>query len=976
MDPSKFFNRKINIRNPETPYNKGKFVDESENYSNRVSSRINQSPLTKSLFSLRNKVFQIENLLNGIFSLDKKKQEQNKKIKAAEVPDRKPKTKGPQIFGNLIQRPKTGALDLIKDFVTFTFLGWLFTRIQPLLGGLTKLGPLLEGMSWFIGGTLKNMVDVFATFLKLGFDAKEKFDSIAEDIKKNTKGIDKVFDSTLNPLKAVFTGVIQLANSFLAVSVKEDELNEAKTQLAKEQSADTVPAMPPLPKVDEPRMPQTSDSFTDSPKVQKLNTGGVIRGYNEGGRIDPKTPITRGVETQRREVPKPKPVIQPQKSDPGKDVGGKKKIKGLYDQGTTLLDFIPLSSFFRSDKKSGFVALTGASEEYKKPMADDILGIGNMMGASVDSALGQKIEKKSYTQFADGIKYLVNYGRTQPEEFAKIDLEDMVRKIVEPKVNMAINRIQEEINKKSAVEITPGPGEGGGYEEGDLAAGAVSPSELFKEIGASTEQWDIFRNSIALIESKGDYSVFGGSGDFYDGRYQMGEEAKIDGAKVANVKFPGHSNDPNSHVRVSFRNNPQLQETLFTGFTVANHRTLMRNPKYASASVERKLEILGYAHNQGAGGANNWLNTGKVGSDGFGTKGTKYTELIADNFRKKLRGETLQISSGAISLSSGTGNIPKADYIKGVFDQSDEPGFDVTWKGDNNIAILPGRVKEVGMLYGANYGNVVVIESIDPVNGKKVDVLYSHFPTGGISVKEGQTVSIGQVLGRMGKPGERGIGNITGQHASIDFYSPNRGRGQITGRYSRWQGLAREVISSAQTGNLPRNWKTLQQQSPQTSQQIQTPRQPPRTPLSGPLTPLASSDRRGFQINNQMYYIDIKTGIITNAAGYEIKVGPGSNEALGKAILQRLTPSDRQKLEKLKKQQDFKNIPWWGRMLPGISSIKPVLPAEKYVSYNQPDSQEPSYIQPLIINNPIPVPVSSGPVAFVNPRISNPIPIT
>jgi hypothetical protein len=50
-----------------------------------------------------------------------------------------------------------------------------------------------------------------------------------------------------------------------------------------------------------------------------------------------------------------------------------------------------------------------------------------------------------------------------------------------------------------------------------------------------------------------------------------------------------------------------------------------------------QLEILGYAHNQGAGGANNWLNTGKVGSDGFGTKGTKYTELIANNFRKKIR---------------------------------------------------------------------------------------------------------------------------------------------------------------------------------------------------------------------------------------------------------------------------------------------------------------------------------------------------
>jgi hypothetical protein len=41
---------------------------------------------------------------------------------------------------------------------------------------------------------------------------------------------------------------------------------------------------------------------------------------------------------------------------------------------------------------------------------------------------------------------------------------------------------------------------------------------------------------------------------------------------------------------------------------------------------------LGYAHNQGGGAANRWLNTGIVGSDRFGTKGTKYTDLISNNF--------------------------------------------------------------------------------------------------------------------------------------------------------------------------------------------------------------------------------------------------------------------------------------------------------------------------------------------------------
>ena len=55
------------------------------------------------------------------------------------------------------------------------------------------------------------------------------------------------------------------------------------------------------------------------------------------------------------------------------------------------------------------------------------------------------------------------------------------------------------------------------------ATGAVGASDLYTKIGANAQQWDIFRNTVALIESGGKYDIFGGSGDHYDGRYQMGE---------------------------------------------------------------------------------------------------------------------------------------------------------------------------------------------------------------------------------------------------------------------------------------------------------------------------------------------------------------------------------------------------------------------------------------------------------------------
>ena len=194
----------------------------------------------------------------------------------------------------------------------------------------------------------------------------------------------------------------------------------------------------------------------------------------------------------------------------------------------------------------------------------------------------------------------------------------------------------------------------GGSGGGGTAGGAVAASDLYSKIGANAEQWDVFRNTVALIESGGKYNIFGGSGDHYDGRYQMGEAAKKDGSRLAGVEYPGHSNDPNNQSRAAYRANPKLQETVFTGFTLANHSYLMGNETYKNSTVERKLQILGYAHNQGMGGAEKWITTGVVGADGFGTKGTKYTDMIAANFRTKKSGGDLQIADGAVDVPSST----------------------------------------------------------------------------------------------------------------------------------------------------------------------------------------------------------------------------------------------------------------------------------------------------------------------------------
>ena len=145
-------------------------------------------------------------------------------------------------------------------------------------------------------------------------------------------------------------------------------------------------------------------------------------------------------------------------------------------------------------------------------------------------------------------------------------------------------------------------------------------------IGADQSMWNIYREKIADIESGGDYSVKGGYKNHYDGRYQMGEAAKTDASTLL-----GYSLGHDAKSREAFRNDRTKQEEAFAAFTVKNHDYLMaKSKKYRSLSLEDKLSALAYAHNQGWSGANSWLKSGKVGSDAFGTKGTRYSNAIKE----------------------------------------------------------------------------------------------------------------------------------------------------------------------------------------------------------------------------------------------------------------------------------------------------------------------------------------------------------
>ena len=166
----------------------------------------------------------------------------------------------------------------------------------------------------------------------------------------------------------------------------------------------------------------------------------------------------------------------------------------------------------------------------------------------------------------------------------------------------------------------------------------------------SSSDFDKFAAAVADKESSNRYNIHGGAthngkkkilGGIpqYDGKYQLGKGAKADvsavltdpkeKAKLVHTTKIGDS-------RKAFVKDKALQEKAFKIYTQKNHEHLTRYSKaYRDMSDKDKLAVLGYAHNQGATAAEEWLYTGVSGSDAFGTLGDEYTTKIQNTIGER-----------------------------------------------------------------------------------------------------------------------------------------------------------------------------------------------------------------------------------------------------------------------------------------------------------------------------------------------------
>lgn len=199
-------------------------------------------------------------------------------------------------------------------------------------------------------------------------------------------------------------------------------------------------------------------------------------------------------------------------------------------------------------------------------------------------------------------------------------------------------------------------------------------------VGITPDQWDAYSRGIRSIE-KADYGQMGGSSTRFAGAYQMGSAEIARAAKALDEPVP---------TQREFLNDPSMQDRFFDAFTRLHHDYLMgHSQQYAAMSPEEQLKILGYAHNQGEGGATHYLANGVTGRDAYGTPGTAYVNAVG---RELSGGGTVDPDAphlGAMGAGAAAPQTPQESLAAQLFNLPPDQRNDFLQK---KIDEITGRV--------------------------------------------------------------------------------------------------------------------------------------------------------------------------------------------------------------------------------------------------------------------------------------------
>jgi len=162
--------------------------------------------------------------------------------------------------------------------------------------------------------------------------------------------------------------------------------------------------------------------------------------------------------------------------------------------------------------------------------------------------------------------------------------------------------------------------------------------------------------------------------------------------------------------------------------------------------------------------------------------------------------QTGALNDPSIMRTSVVGNaVPLTKFapqVSSIVMERDDgqPGMDIFFEDKQFPAVLGGVVKEVGYQgnQSAGYGNYIVIESVDPATGEKVDVLYAHLASPS-NLTEGSQVQPGSIIGTQGGTGS--VRSYDGTIASIDFLAPAPKGSKSMTPYANYRQLRQSIAA-------------------------------------------------------------------------------------------------------------------------------------------------------------------------------------
>lgn len=660
----------------------------SASYDKRIDDLLN--------LNVKRKFIDVDKLLKNSFL--KKKKEENKKKKKKQTEKRQEKEKNLELpkgiegiskVKSLI--PKTGILDAVQNFATFTFLGYLLTKfggeMPKLVGILQKAVPILNISEKIIGGIFEGIVG----FIDAGYKVHDQMRVLSKDI--GGEKAQKVYDD-------FSTNFNRFLNAIATLGLSELGRGDEK---------------PP----------------------EKKSGGGMVRGYARGGQatrggksVDSK--IGRTLKVQRFKKPQ---KVQPEKTSPGKDVGGKLRIEKLYPNPK------PVSTTTRSPNP--YKALTGVSEDLKKGG-----WIGYLMAAGVDVALGQKVNsKKLATAITGGLGTLSQIDQSQGQAIGTLgrsllgmaaggevpplgqqteNVNNLLATLIQSRVNEALKNVTDELLKTPGATPGGGPGGPGGGPGG--AGGAPT----------TKEQRDAFERIRSIAE-------------------KLGSPNPDVTASIA-MWETGWLANPDSVYFASNKTNP-------FGQTGKGPKGSVIGKDGQEHAVYNSIEEGVKAH------LDNWK------SDYRGKTAEEIIESIRQGGGRGMYNTNPAWSNNVLgvynSIKQPPTKIIKGGPIKGggIITQRGDPdaektGIDISLGGIGaNIQNPFDNLKITGTGFqgsgsgetGTGYGNYVTGEVT--INGKKYELLLGHLDR--ISVKKGDVLSAGDVIGKQGISGR-----ATGPHVS------------------------------------------------------------------------------------------------------------------------------------------------------------------------------------------------------------------